>query len=94
MRRAASEFARMDELVGPLRHYLRRYAGDSELADDLLQETLIRISRGLAQFEGRAELKTWAFSIATRVAADHFRKPANRLSIVAMTEVPDVSAAM
>jgi RNA polymerase sigma-70 factor (ECF subfamily) len=78
-----------EELSGPLLRYLRRYVGDADLAEDLLQETLIRISRGLAGFAGRAELKTWAFSIATRVAADHFRKPANRLSIVDITEPPE-----
>lgn len=80
------------ELSGPLLRYLARYAGDRDLAEDLLQETLIRISRALPGFEGRSELKTWAFSIATRVAADHFRKPANRLSIVDIAEsagVPD-----
>lgn len=70
------------ELSTPILRYLSRYAGNQNLAEDLLQETLIRISRGLPGFEGRAELKTWAFSIATRVAADYFRQPAHRLAIV------------
>jgi RNA polymerase sigma-70 factor (ECF subfamily) len=63
--------------------------GDRDLAEDLLQETLLRISLGLAGFAGRAQLKTWAFSIATRVAADHFRQPANRVSIVDVAESPE-----
>jgi RNA polymerase sigma-70 factor (ECF subfamily) len=78
-----------EELSGPLLRYLGRYVGDRSLAEDLLQETLIRISRGLPGFAGRAELKTWAFSIATRVAADHFRRPANRVSIVDVAESPE-----
>jgi RNA polymerase sigma-70 factor (ECF subfamily) len=78
-----------EELSGPLLRYLGRYVGDPDLAEDLLQETLIRISRGLPSFAGRSELKTWAFSIATRVAADHFRKPANRVSIVDVAESPE-----
>src|SRR5512138_3204747 len=77
------------DLSAPLLRYLGRYTGDRDLAEDLLQETLIRIARGLPNFEGRAELKTWAFSIATRVAADHFRQPANRLSIIDVEESPD-----
>lgn len=83
------------ELSDPLRSYLQRYTGDHTLADDLLQETLIRIVRGLPGFEGRANVKTWAFSIATRVAADHFRKPANRAQIVEFderTEIPDAAS--
>lgn len=79
-----------DELSAPLQRYLARYVGDRDLAEDLLQETLIRIHRGLSGFEGRADLKTWAFSIATRVAADHFRQPANRVRIVDMDESPDL----
>lgn len=80
------------QLSAPLLQYLARYVGDRELAEDLLQETLIRIARALPGFEGRSELKTWAFSIATRVAADHFRQPANRVAIVDMTDAPDVAA--
>jgi RNA polymerase sigma-70 factor (ECF subfamily) len=78
-----------DELSPSLLRYLGRYVGDRQVAEDLLQETLIRISRGLPGFEERASLKTWAFSIATHVAADHFREPANRVSIVEMAESPD-----
>jgi RNA polymerase sigma-70 factor (ECF subfamily) len=58
------------ELSQPLLRYLRRCVGDQAVAEDLLQETLIRIARGLPEFAGRASVKTWAFSIATRVAAD------------------------
>jgi len=74
------------ELTEPLLRYLGRSVGDRTIAEDLLQETLIRITRGLPGFEGRASLKTWAFSIATRVAADHFRKPVNRVRIVDVDE--------
>ncbi len=80
-----------EELSGPLLRYLSRYVGDRDLAEDLLQETLIRISRGLPGFAEKSELKTWAFSIATRVAADHFRKPANRVSIVDVADLPEPS---
>jgi RNA polymerase sigma-70 factor (ECF subfamily) len=80
-----------EELSRPLLQYLRRYTGDPHLAEDLLQETLIRIGRGLPGFEGRAQLKTWAFSIATRVAADHFRQPANRARIVDLAETAELA---
>lgn len=74
------------ELSQPLLRYLNRYVGDREAADDLLQETLLRTARGLPEFAGRASLRTWAFSIATRVAADYFRKPERRLHILAVDE--------
>jgi RNA polymerase sigma-70 factor, ECF subfamily len=79
------------ELSPLLRRYLGRYVGDSATADDLLQETLIRMARGLPEFAGRASMKTWAFAIATRVAADHFRRPDRRHRIVEMSEAAEVA---
>lgn len=81
------------ELSPPLLRYLQRYVGDRAVADDLLQETLIRIAQGLPDFVGRASVKTWAFSIATRVAADYFRKPDRRLHIVEVNEATDLADA-
>lgn len=79
------------ELSPLLSRYLHRYVGDWTLADDLLQGTLIRIARGLPDFAGRASVKTWAFSIATRVAADYFRNPDRRIHIVEVNEAPDLA---
>jgi RNA polymerase sigma-70 factor (ECF subfamily) len=79
------------ELTQPLSRYLQRSLGDPALAEDLLQETLMRIANGLPNFAGRASVKTWAFSIATRVAADHFRRPAARAHIVDVDEASDIA---
>ena len=75
-----------DELSGPLRRYFVRLVGAHATADDLLQETLLKIARALPQFEGRSSVKTWAFCIATRVATDHFRRPDNRAQMVDLDE--------
>lgn len=75
-----------EELSEPLLGYLKRYVGDRAVAEDLLQETLIRMEHGLPNFARRASVKTWVFSIATRVAADYFRQPARRLRIVDVDE--------
>jgi len=75
-----------DELSAPLRRYFVRLVGDRSAADDLLQETLLKVARALPQFKGRSSVKTWAFSIATRVATDYFRRSDNRARIVALDE--------
>jgi len=74
------------ELSGPLRRYLERLVGDRTTADDLLQDTLLKIARALPGFEGRSSVKTWAFTIATRVATDHFRRPHSRAQMVEIDE--------
>lgn len=75
-----------EELSEPLRRYLERLVGDSSIADDLLQDTLLKIARALPGFEGRSSVKTWAFTIATRVATDHFRRPQNRAQMIDFDE--------
>ena len=75
-----------EELSGPLQGYLLRLVGDRATAEDLLQETLLKIARGLPGFEGRSSVKTWAFTIATRVATDHFRRPQSRAQMVEFDE--------
>jgi len=82
----ADSDAAVRSLSSPLKRYLLRIVGDRATAEDLLQETLIRIDRGLPGFQGRSSLKTWAFSIATRVVADHFRRPQSRIAIVDIDE--------
>jgi RNA polymerase sigma-70 factor (ECF subfamily) len=74
------------DLSGPLRRYLERLVGDPSTADDLLQDTLLKIARALPCFEGRSSVKTWAFTIATRVATDHFRRPQNRAQMIDLDE--------
>jgi RNA polymerase sigma-70 factor (ECF subfamily) len=76
----------------PVLRYLERLVGNPEIARELLQETLSRIASGLSDFEGRSSVRTWAFSVATRVAADHFRRPAARLQIVELDEPPEVAS--
>jgi RNA polymerase sigma-70 factor (ECF subfamily) len=83
----------VEELSGPLRRYLERLVGSHTTADDLLQDTLIKIARALPGFEGRSSVKTWAFTIATRVATDHFRRPQNRAKLVDIDETTHVAAA-
>jgi RNA polymerase sigma-70 factor, ECF subfamily len=46
---------------------------DPAAADDLTQETYLRAFRALPAFEGRSSARTWLFSIARRVCADHIR---------------------
>lgn len=62
------------ELSQPLLRYLTKMTGNAVDAEDLLQQTLLRIATNLSQFKGDASVKTWAFKIATNIAIDFFRK--------------------
>ncbi len=73
------------ELMVPLTGYLRKMTGNAAEADDVLQETLLRIATALPTFEGRSSVKTWAYRIATNVAIDHARKN-SRAQVVEIDE--------
>lgn len=64
----------MTEISPQLASYLTSMTGNAADADDLLQETLMRIARALPCFEGRSSVKNWAFRIATNMAIDFLRK--------------------
>ena len=72
-----------DEAAFPLlyRRYERRllaflvpYVGDLALAEDLLQETFLRVFRRRASYEPRGPFRTWLFAIARNLALDQFRR--------------------
>jgi RNA polymerase sigma-70 factor (ECF subfamily) len=74
------------DLSEPVLHYLERYVGDRALADDLRQETLLRVHQGLSAFGRKSSIKTWVFSIASRVAADYYRQPGRKARMVELDE--------
>lgn len=51
---------------------------DADAADDLTQETLIRIVRGVRTFRGEASARTWLLAIARRVCMDELRARSRR----------------
>jgi RNA polymerase sigma-70 factor, ECF subfamily len=53
---------------------LCRHLGDPQSADDLTQETFLRVYRALPRYRGEASPRTWVLSIARRVCADHVQK--------------------
>lgn len=61
-------------------HFLYCFTGNRGDAEDLTQETFIRVVHGLSEFAGRSQLKTWILAIAKNVAREWARK--NRLSLL------------
>ena len=52
--------------------YFARLVGDND-AQDLAQETMVKVSRGLDSFRGESTVSTWIYRIATNVLRDRFR---------------------
>ncbi len=68
----------LDELIVQYQHRLLRYllylTGNRELAEDLFQETWMRVLMRGAQYNGNARFDTWLFTIARNLVIDMRRK--------------------
>jgi len=53
--------------------FLRNATGDATLAEDLTQDTFVRVLRGLETYEARDRDLAWLFRIARRLLLDHRR---------------------
>ena len=73
----------------PLYTFLLRMLGDKARAEDLAQETFLRIVKGAQQWEHRARFQTWLFTIARNLCADQGRRQRFRRTDSLDAEGPD-----
>ena len=62
-----------------IKRYLTRMVGAEE-AEDLTQEVFAKVSQALPSFEGKAQLSTWIYRIASNTAIDRLRSASFRKS--------------
>lgn len=66
-----------DELFG----YAINKTSNTELAEDLVQETFLAGLKSLNNFKGQSSERTWLFSILKFKIADHYRKASTKYEI-------------
>ena len=54
--------------------YLNSIVNNMCLADDIVQETFVKLAIKKPPFRGKCSFKTWLFTIARNCAIDHLRK--------------------
>lgn len=62
--------------------FLTRVTGDRDDADDLLQDTWMRVARGARSFDAARLVRPWLYGIAANLARDLHRRRAVRLRAV------------
>jgi RNA polymerase sigma-70 factor, ECF subfamily len=84
----------LDRLIEQYQHRLLRYlvylTANREFAEDLFQETWMRVLERGDQYNGRSRFDTWLFAIARHLVIDASRKK-SALSLEALTEPQDGS---
>src|SRR5690606_5915349 len=69
------------QLSDDLRRFIRRRVADDHVADDLLQETFLRIHRNVDNLEESDRLAAWVYQIARNVIHDHYRAKNGNVSL-------------
>jgi RNA polymerase sigma-70 factor, ECF subfamily len=79
----------LDSLIEQYQHRLLRYlvylSGNRELAEDLFQETWMRVLERGHQYDGRHEFSTWLYAVARNLTIDYWRKK-SPVSLDGLTE--------
>ena len=71
----------------PLYQYVLPRVNDSDIAEDLVQETFLSALKGLNGFRGEASEKNWLFTILKNKIIDFYRKKATEQYITTMPDL-------
>ena len=62
----------------PVYNFILRFVGDSETAEDLLQEAFMRVIKGAEAYKRQAKFTTWLYTIARNLCVDQTRRRKHR----------------
>jgi RNA polymerase sigma-70 factor, ECF subfamily len=68
----------MERHAPRLYNYLLRQVSDESEANDLTQETFVKVYLNRTKFRAESKFSTWLYTIATNLARDHFRRRGRR----------------
>ncbi|MGY1672676.1 RNA polymerase sigma factor [Geodermatophilus sp. SYSU D00710] len=85
---AAAFAAVVDDWSPVMLSVARRYVRDRHAAEDVVQETWLAVIGGIARFEGRSTVRSWAFSILINRAKSRWARDARVVASADLTGSP------
>ena len=79
----------MERHATPVFHFLCRMVGNEDDANDLAQETFVRVFKSRDSYRAEQRFSTWLFTIAANLARDHFRWRSRRPNLSLDAENPE-----
>ena len=64
-------------------NFIRRLLRDESLAEDVFQETCMRVLNNAGRFDPRSRFRTWLYTVAHNLCMDELRRRRRRMSIPA-----------
>lgn len=62
----------------PIFNFILRYVGSRAVAEELTQETFLRVIKSAESYQRQAKLTTWLYTIARNLCVDHSRRQKHR----------------
>jgi RNA polymerase sigma-70 factor (ECF subfamily) len=84
----------MERHAKPVFHFLCRMLGNEDDANDLAQETFVRVFKSRGSFRAEQKFSTWLFTIAANLARNHFRWRARHPNISLDAENPETEQSL
>ena len=72
-----------------LRHFILQRIPDEQSADDVLQETFLKIHTRIASLRDEDKLQSWMYQIARNAIADYYRQQKATVELPEALPVPD-----
>ncbi len=71
--------------------FLHQFTGDIHTAEEVMEDTFVKLAIRKPHFSGRSSFKTWLYAIARNTAGDYLRRH-RRLWTISQEELPEQSA--
>ena len=84
----------MERHAKPVFHFLCRMLGNEDDANDLAQETFVRVFKSRGSFRAEQNFSTWLFTIAANLARNHFRWRTRHPNISLDAENPETEQSL
>jgi RNA polymerase sigma-70 factor (ECF subfamily) len=84
----------MERHATPVFHFLCRMVGNEDDANDLAQETFVRLFKSAGSFRLEQRFSPWLFTIAANLARNHFRWRARHPNVSLETENPETEQSL
>jgi RNA polymerase sigma-70 factor (ECF subfamily) len=79
----------MERHATPVFHFLCRMTGNEDVANDLAQETFVRVFKSRRSYRSGERFSTWLFTIAANLARNHFRWRSRHPNVSMDAESPE-----
>ena len=83
---------RLIDARGQFLGYIRKRVGDPDLAEDILQDSLLRAIRAAPDLRNEERLIPWFYRVLQNAIVDAYRRRGVEDARVVVTEVPEIAA--